>query len=127
MNDKLKIVNIDISVLTAFIPEQSIEREQRYVFTYTITISNNSTMPMKLLNRFWLITDADGEITKVQGEGVIGLQPEILPSKSFTYTSGCILKTPLGTMQGHYQMTDHHETSIIDIPVFQLSKPNIIH
>jgi len=117
-----------ISVSTQFIPEQSDEGDLKYVFSYTVTITNNTDKAFQVLSRYWLITDGNGETTTVEGSGIIGEQPHIIPGTSFTYTSGCLLKTPLGTMQGYYQVIDDNkETSIIDIPVFQLALPNIIH
>jgi len=117
-----------ISVQTQFIPEQSSTSDSQFVFSYTITITNHSEKAFQVMSRYWLITDADGETKTVEGSGIVGEQPHILPGTSYTYTSGCILNTPLGTMQGYYQVVDdNQETSIIDIPVFQLALPNIIH
>jgi ApaG protein len=120
--------NIIVSVKTAYIPEHSNELEKRYVFSYTITIENNSEENIKLLTRYWLITDANEDTSTVAGEGVIGKQPIIPPTKSFQYTSGCVLKTPVGTMQGHYQMLSDNNKSIqVEIPVFRLALPNILN
>ncbi|MDO7084354.1 Co2+/Mg2+ efflux protein ApaG [Pseudocolwellia sp. AS88] len=117
-----------VSVQTQFIPEQSSSSDSQFVFSYTITITNNTDKAFQVMSRYWLITDADGETTIVEGSGIVGEQPHIIPGTSYTYTSGCLLKTPLGTMQGYYQVIDdNQETSIIDIPVFQLALPNIIH
>lgn len=117
-----------ISVKTQYIPEQSDKNDLRYVFSYTITISNNTNKAFQVLSRYWLITDGNGETSTVEGDGIVGEQPHIIPGTSYTYTSGCLLKTPLGTMQGYYQVIDdNQETSIVDIPVFQLALPNIIH
>lgn len=117
-----------ISVETQYIPEQSDTNNLRHVFSYTITISNNTNKAFQVLSRYWLITDGNGETSTVEGDGIVGEQPHIIPGTSYTYTSGCLLKTPLGTMQGYYQVIDdNQETSIVDIPVFQLALPNIIH
>lgn len=117
-----------ISVVSHYLPNQSDEKDSRFVFSYTITITNNTDEAFQVLNRYWLITDANADTSTVEGEGIVGKQPRILPGMSYTYTSGCFLQTPLGTMQGYYQITtDDKETSIIDIPVFQLAQPNIIH
>jgi len=117
-----------VSVQTQFIPEQSSSSYSQFVFSYTITITNNTEKAFQVMSRYWLITDADGETTTVEGSGIVGEQPHIIPGTSYTYTSGCLLKTPLGTMQGYYQVIDdNQETSVIDIPVFQLALPNIIH
>jgi len=80
------------------------------------------------MNRYWLITDANGKKTEVQGPGVVGEQPSITPNESYSYTSGCILETELGTMEGHYEFSDSNEALFKQpIPVFRLSVPNIIH
>ncbi len=119
---------IRVDVQSDYIAQQSIEAEQQFVYSYTITISNQSAEPVQLLNRHWLITDANGESNTVSGEGVIGQQPYIQPSQSFTYTSGCVLKSPLGNMQGHYQMQQNDGELIqVDIPLFRLAKPNILN
>ncbi|MEW6990229.1 Co2+/Mg2+ efflux protein ApaG [Colwelliaceae bacterium 6441] len=119
---------ISVLVNTAYIPEHSNKLEKRFVFSYTITINNDSDKAVKLLTRYWLITDANEDTSTVAGEGVIGKQPVIPPGKSFQYTSGCVLKTPVGTMQGHYQMLDDSNKSIqVEIPVFRLALPNILN
>jgi ApaG protein len=130
MNDKSIAVTTDIpvSVVTQYITQQSIEAEQQFVFSYTITITNNSAETIQLLSRYWLITDANGDTSEVAGEGVIGQQPFIKKNESFTYSSGCLLKSPLGNMQGHYQMqTDSAKLIQVEIPVFRLAKPNILN
>lgn len=119
---------INIAVQTAFLPDQSNEAEKRFVFSYTITIENQSEDTVKLLSRYWQICDANGDQSTVAGEGVIGKQPTLSPNQSFTYTSGCILKTPVGTMQGHYMMINQQNTAIkVEIPVFRLAVPNILN
>lgn len=119
---------ITVSVKTAFLAQQSNEAEQRFVFSYTVNIENNGTEHAKLLSRYWLITDANGDKSTVVGEGVIGKQPNIAPNTSFEYTSGCLLKTPVGTMEGHYQFIDeHNHTFQVAIPIFRLAMPNILH
>lgn len=121
------INDISISVITDYIAEQSVEDEENYVFSYTITIANNGEYAAKLLSRFWQITDANNKVALVNGEGVIGQQPEIAPKSSFTYTSGCLLKTPVGSMQGHYHMLINNRLQQIDIPVFGLAKPHLLN
>jgi ApaG protein len=119
---------VSVSVNTAFIAQQSSEAEQRYVFSYEITIKNTSENNIKLLSRYWLITDGNGETTTVSGEGVIGEQPIIRANQSFQYSSGCVLKTPIGFMQGHYQMVDVNKRKLkVDIPTFSLAMPNMLH
>jgi len=126
--------DINVSVSTNFLPNQSIPQDKQFVFSYTITITNNSLKPTKLLTRSWLITDAENEVTTVEGEGVVGETPTIAPNQSFTYTSGCLLKTPMGTMQGHYVMQqksilNQKDKQIVqvDIPVFTLAIPHILN
>ena len=122
------LYQIDIEVETHYIEEQSLPDEDRYVFAYTITIRNNGTIAAKLLNRHWVITDGDGRTQEVRGEGVVGEQPHIDPGDYFRYTSGTVLDTPVGTMQGSYQMLadDGNEFEAI-IPIFTLSPPHSLH
>ena len=122
--------DIQIDVISDYIGQQATEKnnDQQFVFSYTITVSNQSAYTVQLLNRHWLITDANGETHTVTGEGVIGKQPHISAGESFTYTSGCVLKSPLGNMQGHYQMQcSNGELIQVDIPLFRLAKPNILN
>ncbi len=120
--------NIKVTVVSDYIAQQSVETEQQYVFSYTITVTNNSLETVQLLSRYWLISDANGDSSTVTGEGVVGQQPFIKPNESFTYTSGCILKSPLGNMQGHYQMqTASAQLIQVDIAPFRLAKPNILN
>jgi ApaG protein len=120
--------DVSVSVQTEYIASQLIENVKNYVFSYTICIANNGNKPVKLLSRYWLITDGDNKAQTVAGEGVIGKQPIIAPGKTYTYTSGCILKTPVGTMQGHYQMlSDDKDLQQVEIPVFGLAQPLILN
>src|SRR5690606_33721321 len=96
--------NIRVSVETSYVPDQSDPGGQRYVFAYTITILNEGAEPAKLLRRHWIITDANGKVQEVRGDGVVGEQPHLAPGQGFRYSSGAILETPVGTMQGSYQM-----------------------
>lgn len=120
--------NIEISVEPRYIEDQSDPGSNRYVFAYTITIANRGTGVVQLLNRHWLITDAGGEVDEVRGEGVVGEQPHIAPGKGFRYTSGAILKTPVGAMQGEYEFQSADgQLFEVPIPVFSLSMPNVVH
>ena len=121
------IETIDISVKANYLSEQSTQNEQ-YIFSYTITIENQGLTQMQLLSRYWLITDANGDITTVEGDGVVGQQPHLPPAKPYTYSSGCALKTPVGTMQGYYvfQSSDGEKVKAT-IPVFTLATPNILN
>ena len=117
-----------IQVQSVYVESQSIPEEERYVFAYTITIRNLGRFNVQLLGRYWLITNSNGRQTDVQGEGVVGEQPLIPPGGEFQYTSGAILETPLGTMEGHYEMVDHQGQPFqTAIPVFRLAIPTLIH
>jgi ApaG protein len=119
---------IDIDVETHYIEEQSLPEQDRYVFAYTITIANTGKLPAKLLRRHWVITDSDGNVQEVHGEGVIGEQPDIAPGDHFRYTSGTILETPVGTMQGSYLMRGDDGLEFdAEIPAFTLAIPHILH
>ena len=95
---------IRVNVQSHYVADQSSPRDDRYVFTYTITISNQSPVPAQLRTRHWVITDGRGTIEEVRGDGVVGEQPRLSPGQSFQYTSGCVLSTPIGTMHGTYRM-----------------------
>jgi ApaG protein len=119
---------IQVSVKVRYLPEQSDEADNRFVFAYTITVSNEGEQPVKLLSRHWIITDANRHVQEVKGKGVVGEQPTINPGQSFEYTSGTVLATPVGTMSGSYLMTleDGAEFSV-PIPQFVLSIPRVLH
>lgn len=95
---------IDIHVEPAYIPDQSDPDNARYVFSYTVTLSNTGTISARLLTRHWVITNGDGDIEEVRGAGVVGDNPYLAPGQSYQYTSGSVLKTPVGSMGGSYQM-----------------------
>lgn len=119
---------VSIQVQSIYIESQSIPEEQRFVFAYTITIRNLGRYNVQLMRRYWLITNSNGHRTEVQGEGVIGEQPLIPPGGEFHYTSGAILETPMGTMEGHYEMVDQNgEPFRVAIPVFRLALPTLIN
>lgn len=119
---------IDVEVLPAYIAEQSDPEQKHYVFSYTVTIRNNGSTPAKLLTRHWVITDGDGHVQEVKGDGVIGEQPYLQPGEGFKYTSGTFINTPFGTMHGSYQMiSDSGEKFEAEIPAFHLAVPNTLH
>lgn len=119
---------IDIQADTSYIAEQSLPEDERYVFAYTITIRNEGEVAAKLLNRYWLITDGNGNTSEVRGEGVVGEQPYLQPGEEYQYTSGTVLETPVGTMEGHYQMlADDGVQFEAPIPRFSLTNPQILH
>lgn len=127
MNDKSEH-NIHISVEVVYIEAQSDPNNHRYVFAYTITISNKGNFPAKLISRYWRITDSDGKVHEVRGEGVVGEQPYLKPGESFQYTSGTMIDTPVGSMGGHYQMLDDNNNIFeAEIPIFTLSTPKMLH
>ncbi|KAF0813268.1 Protein ApaG [Andreprevotia sp. IGB-42] len=111
-----------------FLPEQSDEDEDRYVFAYQITIINQGEVAAQLISRHWIITDMDNKVEEVRGKGVIGEQPVLEPGQSFEYMSGATLETPVGTMRGSYRMrTAEGYEFDADIPEFVLSIPRILH
>src|SRR6476659_9762598 len=117
----------DIDVDTRFLDEESAPDEGRFVFAYTISIRNRGTVPARLLTRHWVITDANGKVQEVVGEGVVGEQPYLLPGQGFRYSSGAILETPVGAMQGHYRMVaDDGEHFDAPIAPFTLAIPGML-
>lgn len=119
---------IEVQVETHYIQEQSIPAKKRYVFAYTITITNVGSIPAKLLRRHWIITDANNKVQEVHGDGVIGEQPHLKPGQSFQYTSGAMLETPVGCMEGTYDMIADDEIEFdATIPVFSLATPHTLH
>lgn len=111
-----------------YLPEQSDEAGSRFVFSYTITITNLGHSSAKLISRHWVITDALNHVQEVRGQGVVGEQPLLKPSQSFEYTSGTVLTTQVGTMRGSYLMqTDEGEQFEVEIPKFVLSVPRVLH
>lgn len=119
---------IEVSAEVDYLAEQSSPSANRYVFAYTITINNVGSSAARLHSRHWLITDADGKEEEVHGEGVVGEQPYLQPGESFQYRSGAMLKTPVGAMQGHYDMfTDDGEQFMAQINPFTLAVPGCLH
>jgi ApaG protein len=120
--------HIDVQIETNYMESQSQPEEQRFVFSYTVTIRNEGQVPARLLNRHWIITDANGKVQEVRGEGVVGEQPHLKPGETFRYTSGTVLDTPVGSMQGSYDMVDgqgNHFDAMI--PAFSLARPGSLH
>ncbi len=119
---------IKIDIETSYIEAESEPSEDRYVFAYTITIRNEGTAAARLLKRHWIITDANGRIQEVKGDGVVGEQPHLKPGEGFQYTSGTMLETSVGTMGGSYQMVDDDGTNFdAPIPEFLLTTPRVLH
>jgi len=120
--------HINVAVKTAYIPEQSAPELNRYVFAYTIAIRNDGTIPAKLLTRHWVITDGHGQVQEVRGQGVVGEQPYLRPGERFQYTSGTVLETPVGSMEGSYQMVADDETRFdAQVQPFTLAVPSALH
>ena len=120
--------DIQVDVRAQYVEAQSEPDEDRYVFAYTVTIQNHGTVAARLLTRHWIITDANEKVREVRGDGVVGEQPHVRPGESFRYTSSAVLETPLGAMQGSYQMMadDGHR---FDAPIapFRLAVPGVLH
>jgi ApaG protein len=128
MPDMSALHAIDVDVRSRFLPEQSLPEDGRFVFAYTIRIRNSGTVPARLISRHWLITDANGKVVEVRGEGVVGEQPRLRPGEDFEYTSGAVLETGSGTMRGSYQMLADDGTRFdADIAPFTLSIPRTLH
>jgi ApaG protein len=119
---------IEVDVESAFVPGESEPGAGRFVFAYTVTIVHRGGVAARLLNRHWIVTNADGERQEVRGPGVVGEQPRLAPGEAFRYTSAAVLATPVGTMQGDYEFeTDRGARFLVPIPVFSLSVPNLVH
>lgn len=125
MNEKNKII---VEAVPQFIKEQSSPAEHRYVFAYTITITNQGEKSAKLLGRQWLIIDSNGKIQEISGDGVVGKQPYLKPGDVFRYTSGAVLETAVGVMQGNYFFVGEDGCQFTaPIPKFTLSIPRTLH
>lgn len=124
--DTLHRIGIDVE--TTYLEDQSEPKESRYVFAYTITIRNEGEKPARLVTRHWIITDANGKVQEVRGEGVVGEKPYLQPGQGFRYSSGAIIETPVGAMQGSYQMVgDDGEQFDAPIAAFRLAMPGLLH
>jgi ApaG protein len=123
-----KKYDITVTARAMFVPGQSDEDEGRYVFAYTVTITNTGEVAARLISRHWLITDSDNRVQEVRGMGVVGEQPLLKPTERFEYTSGAAIATPVGTMRGTYQMVADDGTAFdATIPEFTLSMPRVLH
>lgn len=120
--------SIDVSVETQYIKEQSKPEQDFYVFSYTITITNNGREAAQLMTRHWLIKDSNSKSQEVRGDGVVGEQPILKPGESFVYTSGTMIETPVGTMRGSYGMVGENGNSFdATINEFILATPRVLH
>ena len=122
------ICDIRVQVATSYVDAQSRPESGRYVFAYTITIANNGDVPVRLISRHWVITDANGKVQEVSGDGVVGEQPHLNPGEVFRYSSGAVLETPVGAMQGLYRMEADNGVKF-DAPIapFTLAVPGVLH
>ncbi len=119
---------IRVDVETSYVEDQSDPGDARYVFSYTITIRNQGRTPARLLTRHWIITDSNGKVQEVRGDGVVGEQPYLKPGQGFRYSSGAVLETPVGSMQGSYQMiADDGERFDAPIAPFRLAIPGVLN
>ncbi|WP_018870887.1 MULTISPECIES: Co2+/Mg2+ efflux protein ApaG [unclassified Thioalkalivibrio] len=119
---------VEIEVSSAYVEDQSEPEEDRYVFAYHVVIRNAGERSVQLLNRHWIIRDGRDQTQEVRGEGVVGEQPHIAPGDSFEYTSGTVIETPVGMMEGSYEMRDEKgHTFEATIPPFTLSVPRTLH
>ena len=119
---------ISVYARAAFVPDKSDASRQRFVFAYRITITNTGTVASQLMSRHWIITDANGHVEEVRGDGVIGEQPLLQPNESFEYTSGTAISTPVGSMRGSYQMVAVDGVEFeAPIPEFTLAVPRTLH
>lgn len=119
---------VDVSVTTRYLTEQSQPEHNRFAFAYSITVRNNGSLPARLLSRHWVITDGDGHVEEVRGEGVVGQQPLIAAGQSHSYSSGTVMTTRVGTMQGTYQMlAEDGKRFDAVIKPFRLAVPGALH
>ena len=122
------LYRIEVSVQSNYLPEQSQPGDRRYVFAYTVTIQNRGLQAARLINRHWIVSDADGKVHEVRGEGVVGKQPHLQPGESYAYTSGTVMETPVGSMHGSYEMLADDGTRFdADIHPFSLAIPMSLH
>jgi ApaG protein len=126
--DEAKKYAIAVTAHSTYLPDQSDEEDDRYVFAYTIRITNEGNVPAQLMSRHWIITDADNQVQEVRGMGVVGEQPTLGPGDTFEYSSGSSIPTAVGTMRGTYQMVATDGTRFeARIPEFTLSVPRVLH
>ncbi|NDV89590.1 Co2+/Mg2+ efflux protein ApaG [Alteromonas sp. 345S023] len=120
--------NIEVRVKTRHLPEHLPSDATQFAFAYHISIVNHSESTVQLINRYWRITDANGKAAEVQGAGVVGKQPILGPGETFEYTSGAVIDTPVGSMQGYYEMEhENGERFRVPIEAFRLAVRNVIH
>jgi ApaG protein len=117
-----------VTVRSQYIPEKSSASARQYAFAYTVNITNQGTVTAQLKSRHWIITDANGAVQEVRGEGVVGAQPVLRPGEEFEYTSWCVIATPAGSMRGSYQMvTNDGDLFDAEVAVFPLNRPQLLN
>jgi ApaG protein len=116
-----------VSVKCAYMPERSAPTLRRFAFAYTVTIANQSPDTARLLRRHWIITDAEGDVQEVRGDGVVGEQPVLGPGEAFEYTSWCVIATPSGSMRGSYEMQGTAGLFDAQIAEFRLGMPHSLN
>lgn len=120
--------DIRVQVQTRYLADQIPVEEGKYAFAYRVSITNLGQRNSQLLTRYWLITDGNGKTSEVHGDGVVGKQPVIEPGESFTYTSGAVIETPVGSMQGYYEMQNEDGQRFkAPIDVFSLRVPHLVN
>jgi len=117
-----------VTVRSQYIPEKSSASARQYAFAYTVNITNQGTVTTQLRSRHWIITDANGAVQEVRGEGVVGAQPVLRPGEEFEYTSWCVIATPMGSMRGSYQMiTNNGDRFDAEVAAFPLNRPQLLN
>ncbi len=126
MSSRSRAITVEVSAV--YLGQQSNPEADRYTFAYTVTMKNTGTVPAKLLGRRWIITDANGKVREVVGEGVVGEHPYLRPGEAFEYTSAATIETPVGSMHGSYQMIADDGVPF-DAPIapFGLAIPRRLH
>lgn len=128
MHRQVSDYRIDVHVQSTYMDDESAPDADRYFFAYTVTIRNLGSIAAQLRTRHWVITDANGKVQEVRGEGVVGEQPHLAPGEGFKYTSGTVIDTPVGSMHGSYQMlADDGVEFEAEIPAFRLAVPTLFH
>ncbi|HIY70868.1 MAG TPA: Co2+/Mg2+ efflux protein ApaG [Candidatus Luteimonas excrementigallinarum] len=126
--DETPDYTLEIQIAARFLEEESAPEREHYVFAYTIRIRNLGRLPAQLMHRHWIITDGNGKVEEVHGDGVVGQQPRLEPGEEFEYTSGAVLETAVGSMQGKYDMVGDDGTRFdAPIPPFTLAAPRTLH
>ena len=116
--------NVVVRVEPEFLDEQSSPADDRFIWAYTVEIENNTLQDIQVVERYWQITDRNGQMQEVRGEGVVGEKPNLKPGEIFRYTSGAPLNAPSGVMLGRYQIqTQDGEKLEVEIPAFSLDSP----